>query len=238
MTRSPIETDNTEVFESQETVNEYAKSKNEQGLFAPEQQIVNRYYKPSDTVLILGCGTGRVPLALEAQGINSVNLDVSQAMVEAAGKFLSESSLFIADAAKIPIRDSSVNHVLFPYNGIDVIHPESRRLEVIREAHRVVKSDGTFSLSSHNAIGFIPMHLAGLKSILRNHLRWLLNGELLHSYRHHEVNTGSLEMYRISPFNQKRQLSNSGFELKRIFGRYHNAARYFEPWPYYVAVPK
>jgi SAM-dependent methyltransferase len=238
MRRSTSESDNAEVFESSETVNEYAKSKNEQGLFGPEQQILDEYYRSADTVLILGCGTGRVPLALEAQGIDCINLDISQGMVETARDTLTNSHLFIADAATVPIRESSVDHVMFPYNGVDYIHPESRRLEVINEAHRVVKPNGTFSFSSHNAIGFIPMHLAGLKNILLHHLRWLLNGELFRSYRNHKISTGCLKNYRITPFAQRRQLSDSGFELKRIFGRHNNTAKYFEPWPYYVAVPK
>ena len=103
---------------------------------------------PRDSVLDVGCGTGRVSRVLSAQ-CRYVGIDLSEDMIRVARK-RNQSRLFvIGDATRIPYPDESFDAVLM----IAVLHHSvlsSEREKILQEAHRVLKPGGCMFASVWN----------------------------------------------------------------------------------------
>jgi SAM-dependent methyltransferase len=59
------------------------------------------------------------------------------------------------DARCLPFKNGSVDVVLFAFNGLDYIHPETARTATIRAIADVLKGGGLFIFSSHNPLGAV-----------------------------------------------------------------------------------
>lgn len=98
--------------------------------------------QPGDTVVDVGCGTGRAVAELRTRGLNAVGVDISQQMITVAQRRFPEGDFRVATAASLPFADSSLNlyrsERLYQY----LANPE----ETLLEARRVLVPGGRIVL--------------------------------------------------------------------------------------------
>lgn len=210
----------------------------ERGLEDKEWTVVDRHFKDGGTVLDIGCGTGRTTTALDGLGFEVVGLDITEAYVEYATAAFPDIAFSVGDATALPFDDETFEHVLFSFNGIDVLSPEGMRLQAFREIRRVLEPGGTFAFNSHNPLHmltFFPPTPGSIKDTLGF---WALNwrrNRLLSRYKlDNQIQGGPIPIYFIRPAEQRRQLRNCGFAPIDTVGDILLPTR-FDPHPYYVA---
>lgn len=104
--------------------------------------------RPSDTVLELGFGYGRVLARLAPRANRVVGIDTSLESLALARQELDHSCLLAAmDALALGFPDGSFDVVLCVQNGISAFHVDQR--ELIREAVRVTRPGGRVLFSSY-----------------------------------------------------------------------------------------
>ena len=117
-----------------------------------EMDFVLEKIRPSDIVLDLGCGYGRVlpPLTKQARrviGIDSSLTSLILAQDELRG--ISNCHLAAMDAVQLGFRDKVFDVVVCIQNGISAFHVNQK--ELIRESIRVAKPGGIVLFSSYSA---------------------------------------------------------------------------------------
>jgi ubiquinone/menaquinone biosynthesis C-methylase UbiE len=150
--RVDVDRRNRSYFSDQKTIEEYSI----EGLWPVEAALIEEFFPPPPAlVLDLGCGTGRTTVGLASRGYTTVAVDVSEAMISRARALHPHLEFHQMDATDLKFGDASFDAVLFSFNGIDCIYPESSRIGCLREIFRVLRPSGAFVMSSHNIVGEI-----------------------------------------------------------------------------------
>jgi 2-polyprenyl-6-hydroxyphenyl methylase/3-demethylubiquinone-9 3-methyltransferase len=119
--------------------------------FEAEINFVLDYIKPSDKVLELGCGYGRVLEPIAQKAAFAVGIDTSYASLSLAHNSTQQKSgpcLCLANAVNSSFRDGAFDVVACIQNGISAFHVDQRKL--IEEAVRVTRPGGTVLFSSYS----------------------------------------------------------------------------------------
>jgi ubiquinone/menaquinone biosynthesis C-methylase UbiE len=137
------------------------------GLDAAEAALTERFLPAGGTVLDLGCGNGRVALALAARGFAVGGLDISPSMIEearaAAAAAGVDARFRVGDAVKLPHDESELDGVVFACNGIGHLTRDGK-VQCLVELQRVLRPGGVAVLSLRT-----PYALNGmLPRLLRN----------------------------------------------------------------------
>ncbi len=204
-----------------------------------EDDLIKKYFtKLRSIVLDIGCGYGRTTKILHERGFSVVGIDIVKKMIDCAKIKNPQIDYRLMSATKIDFPDNYFDYALFSFNGIDFIYPEERRLEALREIHRVLKPGGIFIMSTHNrASYFFRIFTEFNKNCLLTLLRNLLKFRLLSSYWWSKHVEGDLIFFSQTVDRQINELLNSGFSLEEIRGRNFLSGwklKFLEPWPYYV----
>ncbi|MEL7269570.1 MAG: class I SAM-dependent methyltransferase [Bacteroidota bacterium] len=125
------------------------------GLWDSEKYVFQKYLKPEDKILDLGCGTGRTTFAIYKLGFtNIVGVDLTPEMVAIADElnahFHTNIAFKIGDATKLDSTNAIYDAVLFSYNGLMTIPNGVNRNKAIGEIYRVLKPSGTFIFTTHD----------------------------------------------------------------------------------------
>ena len=138
-----------------------------EGLDAAEAALVERFLPPGSTVLDLGCGNGRVALALAERGYTVEGLDISPAMVEearAAADAVGVDARFrIGDAVSLPQKQHELDAVVFACNGLGHLTRDGK-VACLLEIKRVLRPGGVALLSLRTPYALNTM----LPRLLRN----------------------------------------------------------------------
>jgi Methylase involved in ubiquinone/menaquinone biosynthesis len=195
--------------------NSVEKLYNKEGFTELEIKIVEKYLGKTGAILDIGCGTGRTTIPLYKQGMKVIGIDLSKEMIGFAKKKYPEIDYRIMDACDLKFENESFDYALFSFNGLDCIYPKSKRLLSLREINRVLKKNGVFIFSSHNACS-VPTNriLLGLLKIN------LLNLRLFTNYRLELSPTGPLLLYHGIPVLEKRTLRKTGFTVLDVVGKH------------------
>jgi len=129
---------------------EIAPPRVKQYLKAEIEFVLNKT-KPSDLVLELGCGYGRVLQKLVKKAKTVVGIDNSHASLRLARETICKASfchILEMDAVELGFRHRQFDVVICIQNGISVFKVDQRRL--IEEAMRVTHSRGTVLFSSYS----------------------------------------------------------------------------------------
>jgi ubiquinone/menaquinone biosynthesis C-methylase UbiE len=120
------------------------------GLDDAEIALTERFLPAAGTVLDLGCGNGRVALALAARGFEVEGLDISPSMIDearAAATAAGVNAHFrVGDAVSLPQGENALAAVVFACNGIGHLTREGK-VACLVELHRVLRPGGIALLS-------------------------------------------------------------------------------------------
>jgi SAM-dependent methyltransferase len=148
----------------------YAKAAHGLGLWESERIVLARFLPdPTETILELGCGAGRVTVALWTLGYRRITaLDfaaepLDQARALAAERGATDLDFLQADATALPFampgepphaaRTRPAERfaaVLFMFNGLMQIPRRSRRRRALREARRVARPGAPLVFTTHD----------------------------------------------------------------------------------------
>lgn len=142
-------------FSIDAVVCEYARAVERVGLWESEKQMAQCYFKPSDKILELGCGCGRISFGLWQLGYKNLTAtDFSPAMVAMAQSInethKTEVKFDVQDATALNYASSTFDAAIFGFNGIMQIPTRSRRKAAMREICRVLKPGGVFVFTTHD----------------------------------------------------------------------------------------
>ena len=129
---------------------EMASPRIQQYLEAEIQHVLS-YIKPSDIVLELGCGYGRVLRRLSEKASRVVGIDIAENSLSYAKQYLSEYSnieLQFMTARNLTFEENSFDVVLGIQNAISAM--KINPIHLINEALKVVKNNGTIIFSSYS----------------------------------------------------------------------------------------
>ena len=120
-------------------------------LSACEKKLFDAYLRPGADILDLGVGGGRTTGYLSAIARRYVGVDYAPDMIEVCRVKYPSLDFRTADAIDLSIfPDGSFDAVVFSFNGIDYIVPNTGRERCLQECHRVLRTGGTLVFSSHN----------------------------------------------------------------------------------------
>ncbi|KKT17596.1 MAG: hypothetical protein UV98_C0005G0010 [Parcubacteria group bacterium GW2011_GWB1_43_6] len=112
----------------------------------PGLRSLAKHLKPSDNVLDLGCGNGRLLQIFKEIDINYTGIDNSEKLIELAKKAYPGITFLVTDALHLPFPSDSFDKIY----SIAVLHhipSQELRIKFLEEAKRVLKPDGLLILT-------------------------------------------------------------------------------------------
>ena len=133
----------------------YTQFTKEVGLWESEKHVFTKYLKASDSILDIGCGTGRTTFPLYKVGYQKIRgMDLTPEMIEIAqdlnAYFETNIDFEVGDACSLDFKKESFEKVIFSFNGLMSIPGRSMREKAFGEIHRVLKKDGLFIFTTHD----------------------------------------------------------------------------------------
>ncbi len=142
-------------FQDPKVVQEYSWAVHRVGLWKSEEALFNRLFSPSDFILELGCGAGRIAFGLYKRGYRNIQgVDLSPQMIESSQElqdFFDSDILFeVGDATQLKALDNSFDGVIFGFNGLMQIPGRAKREAAMAEVFRILKPGGVFVFTTHD----------------------------------------------------------------------------------------
>lgn len=115
----------------------------------PEMEVLSQYVKDGDNILDVGCGNGRFYELFRNQSVIYTGVDSSSSLIKIAQRNykLDKEKFIVADALNLPFRDQYFDKV-FMIAFLHQIPSRKFRQRVLKEARRVLKSDGLLLLTN------------------------------------------------------------------------------------------
>ncbi|MDR1817065.1 MAG: class I SAM-dependent methyltransferase [Puniceicoccales bacterium] len=149
---------NLPYFSHPDVVLEYARAAVSVGLWESERVLCERFLPKDAPLLELGCGAGRVALALARAGWSDITAtDFAPAMIDAAREVAATLRagtggavrFAVADATALPFADASFASAIFAFNGLFMLPAAAAREGALREIRRVLRAGGVFIFTAH-----------------------------------------------------------------------------------------
>lgn len=134
-------------FSQPQVVTEYKNASSEIGLWESEKAVFTKYIHPSDHIIDIGCGTGRIAENLYKLGYHSIEgFDFCKEMLSKTSKI----KYFHHDAT-LPFAINKYNVAIFGFNGLMLIQGRGARYKVVRNTHRALQPNGHFIFTTFDA---------------------------------------------------------------------------------------
>ncbi len=134
-----------------------AEAMTEAELWSVERTIVERWLRPGDRVLAVGCGAGREAIALAKIGMLVHGVDVSAPAIDAARARAAALGLDIVftrgSLARLGVPSASFDAVLLASDIFAGTPGRAARIRALREARAAVRPEGVVAFQAELAIG-------------------------------------------------------------------------------------
>lgn len=136
-------------------VQHYAAAANAVGLWLSEEKVFSRVFSQEAPLLELGCGAGRIAIALWQRGYRLITaIDYSREMIEEAKRINQLLHYGIdfryGDATELKFSDASFAGAVFGFNGLMQIPKRVRRQQALCEVARVLRDGAHFVFTTHD----------------------------------------------------------------------------------------
>jgi SAM-dependent methyltransferase len=242
---------NLDIFGDAAVVAHYDRSME---LHQSELMLFDTYLKKGMEILDIGVGAGRTTPYLSKLSARYVGVDYSAAMIARCREKFPALVFFEMDASDMTtFPDSSFDAIVFSCNGIDCLPDDAARRHCFRECVRLLRTDGVFIFSSHNAryLVFPPV----LYGVALPKKIWRLMYALFHTLRNCATRLRSRAFWRgagfvVDPFSHgglviyvstlrriEAELSEVGLSIAQIVsGNYPYAyPTCATPWYYFAS---
>jgi len=130
----------------------------EQGIWASEKILVDKYFKQGESVLDIACGPGRTAIPLTRKGLKVTGIDFLSETIETAIIRMRKNKVnikfLLMDANELKFPCDSFDNVVFFYNSFELIWGRSNRIKLLQEVYRILKPKGYFLLTSRSGFAF------------------------------------------------------------------------------------
>ncbi|GEM_PF-738402 len=132
-----------EEFDRAEVAARLGRPGDETELWDVERRALEGRLAPGSLVLDVGCGEGREAIALSRRSCRVVAGDLSQGMVDRARAAVERRVRLVRfDARRLPFRPGAFDAVVLTNMLLQYVWPRAARVEVAREARRVLAPGG------------------------------------------------------------------------------------------------
>ncbi len=148
-------TSNNIIKQYESGVTNYSKSTYDIGLWESEKTVLLNYFKKSDRILDIGCGTGRTSFGLYQLGYKNLScFDITPGMIEAA-KFIAKTkdvdiNFSVDDVTQMTFENQSFDAALFSFNGLMSIPQSRNRATALNQINRILKPNNYFIFTTHD----------------------------------------------------------------------------------------
>lgn len=182
-------------------------------LLRADLDFVRRHCRPPGRLIDLGCGTGRLALAMARDGHKVVAVDLSPAMLRVLGENAAAAGLPIerAQANLVDLScfaDGSFDHAACLFSTLGLIAGQGNRRNFLRHVHRLLRPGGTLVVHVHNR-----WHLLRTRHGRRMLLGNLGGGDFVMPPRE---GVGPLPMHLFTRREIARCLREAGFRIVEI----------------------
>lgn len=123
------------------------------GLWRSEEAVFTRVFRPGDALLDVGCGAGRLSLALWELGYRQVlGVDFARPMIETArllaAKLEYVTPFRVGDVTRLGFEAGAFDGAIWSANGIADLPDDEARRAALRELRRVVRFGGALVLTT------------------------------------------------------------------------------------------
>lgn len=137
----------------------YTRAAHDLGLWASEELLIARHFKPEDSLLEIGCGAGRVSLGLWGLGYRHLTaVDFADELLDQARSLAAERSAtgisFVhADATRLAechLLSVIYDGAIFAFNGLMQIPGRENRRQALRGIHGLCKAGAPLLFTTHD----------------------------------------------------------------------------------------
>jgi ubiquinone/menaquinone biosynthesis C-methylase UbiE len=143
-------------YDSAREVEAYAQMRDEVGLDSVEEELLGLCFARASRLLDLGCGAGREAFGAARRGHAVVAVDIVHAMLASGRRAAERAAIPVewlrAEASALPFASRSFDGALLVCQLLEHFHGRAHRVQILREAARVVRPGGHLVLSVHNGL--------------------------------------------------------------------------------------
>ncbi len=183
--------------------------------------FVQRHCSEQARLIDLGCGTGRLLLAMAGRGCRVLGVDLSGPMLQVAAEKARQAGLPVlllqANLTQLEcLADGVFDCAACLFSTLGMIRGRDMRRRMVKHVYRLLRPDGCFVLHVHNH-WFNLWNGSGRRWLVQNHLRsWLGQEERGDRLMPAHQGIGGLVLHLFSRREAVQLLREVGFRIREV----------------------